>query len=241
MQDRQSCIVGRHRAAHRHDPGATCTVGGPGRPERAFDAEVVRHRFLTPMLAATVVANAAPGRRLRRRRRDHHRRAPSLGVRGLPAARARRPRLLRPTGCRRRRSRRLDRASRRSARSCSTRSRPANLERDRRARSTSTTRPTWPRSSASRSHTDELEPGSAPVAVRDAAPVQRRRVRRSRSRSTSRARWPGSWSSIEAAAGNLVKPDVAPPENLREPDRQPAQGLPGALDRRHASRRPTRA
>jgi hypothetical protein len=34
-------------------------VGGAGRNEQSFHAEVVRHRFLTPMLAAGVIANAA--------------------------------------------------------------------------------------------------------------------------------------------------------------------------------------
>jgi hypothetical protein len=57
-QDRQSGIVGDTSQRADMIPVAI-TVGGPGRGEHTFHAEVVRHRFLTPMLASTVVANAA--------------------------------------------------------------------------------------------------------------------------------------------------------------------------------------
>ncbi|HZS42274.1 MAG TPA: SpoIVB peptidase S55 domain-containing protein [Polyangia bacterium] len=57
-QDRQSGIVGD--TAQRADMiPVNITVGGPGRGEHTFHAEVVRHRFLTPMLSSTVIANAA--------------------------------------------------------------------------------------------------------------------------------------------------------------------------------------
>ena len=34
-------------------------VASPGRSDRDFHAEIARHRFLTPLLAGTVIANAA--------------------------------------------------------------------------------------------------------------------------------------------------------------------------------------
>jgi hypothetical protein len=58
LQDRQSCILGDTSQRAEMIP-VDVTVGGPGRPEQVFHTEVVRHRFLTPMLAAGVVANAA--------------------------------------------------------------------------------------------------------------------------------------------------------------------------------------
>ena len=58
VQDRQSCIVAD--TGHRSDMiPVNVRVASPGRPDREFHAEVVRHRFLSPMLAATVIANAA--------------------------------------------------------------------------------------------------------------------------------------------------------------------------------------
>jgi hypothetical protein len=57
-QDRQSCIVGDTSQKADMIP-VDVTVGGAGRKEQSFHAEVVRHRFLTPMLAAGVIANAA--------------------------------------------------------------------------------------------------------------------------------------------------------------------------------------
>jgi hypothetical protein len=57
-QDRQSCIIGDTKERAGMIP-VDVTVGGPGRREQTFHAEVVRHRFLSPMLAATVIANAA--------------------------------------------------------------------------------------------------------------------------------------------------------------------------------------
>ena len=58
LQDRQSCILGDTSQRAEMIP-VNVTVGGPGRPEQTFHAEVVRHRFLTPMLASSVIANAA--------------------------------------------------------------------------------------------------------------------------------------------------------------------------------------
>jgi hypothetical protein len=58
LQDRQSCILGDTSQRADMIP-VDVTVGGPGRPEQTFHAEVVRHRFLTPMLAAGVISNAA--------------------------------------------------------------------------------------------------------------------------------------------------------------------------------------
>jgi hypothetical protein len=58
LQDRQSCILGDTSQRADMIPVAV-TVGGPNRPEQTFHAEVVRHRFLTPMLAAGVISNAA--------------------------------------------------------------------------------------------------------------------------------------------------------------------------------------
>jgi hypothetical protein len=58
LQDRQSGIVGD--TGHRTDMiPVEVTVGGSGQGQRVFRASVVRHRFLTPMLASMVVANAA--------------------------------------------------------------------------------------------------------------------------------------------------------------------------------------
>jgi hypothetical protein len=57
-QDRQAGSVGD--VAQRADMiPVNVTVAGAGRREQSFHAEVVRHRFLTPMLAAGVIANAA--------------------------------------------------------------------------------------------------------------------------------------------------------------------------------------
>ncbi len=58
LQDRQSCILGDTSQRAEMIP-VNVTVGGPGRPDQTFLAEVVRHRFLTPMLASGVIANAA--------------------------------------------------------------------------------------------------------------------------------------------------------------------------------------
>ncbi len=58
LQDRQSGIIGDTGEKAEMIP-VTVTVGGPGRTDHTFHTEVVRHRFLTPMLAATVIANAA--------------------------------------------------------------------------------------------------------------------------------------------------------------------------------------
>jgi hypothetical protein len=57
-QDRQACIVGDTSQRADMIP-VNVTVGGAGRNEQSFHAEVVRHRFLTPMLAAGVIANSA--------------------------------------------------------------------------------------------------------------------------------------------------------------------------------------
>ncbi len=57
-QDRQAGIVGDMSQRADMIP-VNIVVGGPGRTEQSFHAEVVRHRFLTPMLAAGVIANAA--------------------------------------------------------------------------------------------------------------------------------------------------------------------------------------
>jgi hypothetical protein len=58
LQDRQSGIIGDTTERAEMIP-VNVTVGGPNRAEQSFHAEVVRHRFLTPMLAAGVIANAA--------------------------------------------------------------------------------------------------------------------------------------------------------------------------------------
>ena len=57
IQDRQSCIVGDVGLRADMIP-VRVRVGGPGRNERSFNAEVVRHRFLTPMLASSVVGSS---------------------------------------------------------------------------------------------------------------------------------------------------------------------------------------
>lgn len=59
IQDRQSCIVAD--TGHRSDMiPVQVQVGGGGRgAPRVFHAEVIRHRFLTPILASAVVSNAA--------------------------------------------------------------------------------------------------------------------------------------------------------------------------------------
>jgi hypothetical protein len=57
-QDRQAGIVGDTSERAGMIP-VHVSVAANGRTRQAVDAEVVRHRFLTPMLAATVVANAA--------------------------------------------------------------------------------------------------------------------------------------------------------------------------------------
>src|SRR5207248_1699000 len=57
-QDRQSCIVGDTSQRADMIP-VDITVGGAVRKAQPFHPEVVRHRFLTPMLAAGVIANAA--------------------------------------------------------------------------------------------------------------------------------------------------------------------------------------
>ncbi len=58
VQDRQAGIIGDTSQRADMIP-VHVKVGGPGRAEQDFHFEVVRHRFLTPMLASTVVANAA--------------------------------------------------------------------------------------------------------------------------------------------------------------------------------------
>jgi len=58
IQDRQSGIIGDTSQRADMIP-VHVRVGGPNRPVEDFHFEVVRHRFLTPMLASTVVANAA--------------------------------------------------------------------------------------------------------------------------------------------------------------------------------------
>ena len=58
IQDRQSGIIGDTSQRADMIP-VHVRVGGPNRAVEDFHFEVVRHRFLTPMLASTVVANAA--------------------------------------------------------------------------------------------------------------------------------------------------------------------------------------
>jgi len=59
IQDRQACVVA-DTGQHTDMIPVHVRVSGGGRgPARTFNAEVIRHRFLTPMLASTVVANAA--------------------------------------------------------------------------------------------------------------------------------------------------------------------------------------
>lgn len=58
IQDRQSGIIGDTSQRADMIP-VHVKVGGPNRAVEDFHFEVVRHRFLTPMLASTVVANAA--------------------------------------------------------------------------------------------------------------------------------------------------------------------------------------
>jgi hypothetical protein len=58
IQDRQAGIIGDTSQRADMIP-VHVRVGGPSRATQDFHFEVVRHRFLTPMLASTVVANAA--------------------------------------------------------------------------------------------------------------------------------------------------------------------------------------
>jgi hypothetical protein len=58
IQDRQAGIIGDTSQRADMIP-VHVRVDGPGRGEQDFHFEVVRHRFLTPMLASTVVSNAA--------------------------------------------------------------------------------------------------------------------------------------------------------------------------------------
>jgi hypothetical protein len=58
VQDRQAGIIGDTSQRADMIP-VHVRVDGPGRAEQDFHFEVVRHRFLTPMLASTVVSNAA--------------------------------------------------------------------------------------------------------------------------------------------------------------------------------------
>jgi hypothetical protein len=58
IQDRQSGVIGDTSQRADMIP-VHVRVGGPNRADQDFHFEVVRHRFLTPMLASTVVANAA--------------------------------------------------------------------------------------------------------------------------------------------------------------------------------------
>jgi hypothetical protein len=57
VQDRQTCIMGDTALKADMIP-VHVTVGGPGRQPREFEAEVARHRFLTPVLASMVITNA---------------------------------------------------------------------------------------------------------------------------------------------------------------------------------------
>lgn len=57
VQDRQSCIVGDTGEVGEMIP-LKVAVTGPGRTDHLFATEVARHRFLTPLLAASV-ANSA--------------------------------------------------------------------------------------------------------------------------------------------------------------------------------------
>lgn len=59
LQDRQSCILADTSQRVDMIPVHVTVAAGPGRPEQTFRTEVVRHRFLTPILAASVVDNAA--------------------------------------------------------------------------------------------------------------------------------------------------------------------------------------
>ncbi len=57
VQDRQAAIVGETGARADMIP-VRVRVTSPGKAERVFRVEVVRHRFLTPLFTSTVVANA---------------------------------------------------------------------------------------------------------------------------------------------------------------------------------------
>jgi hypothetical protein len=57
VQDRQSCIIGDTGGRSDMIP-VKVRVRSPGKTERVFSAEVVRHRFLTPLFTSTVIANA---------------------------------------------------------------------------------------------------------------------------------------------------------------------------------------
>ena len=57
VQDRQSGIVGK-LGQHAAMIPLRVRVGGPGHAVREFNVEIVRHRFLTPLLAGAVIANA---------------------------------------------------------------------------------------------------------------------------------------------------------------------------------------
>jgi hypothetical protein len=58
LQDRQSCIIGDMKRRVPMMP-MTVTVRVPGKAEQRFAVEVARHRFLTPLLAASVLGSAA--------------------------------------------------------------------------------------------------------------------------------------------------------------------------------------
>jgi hypothetical protein len=59
LQDRQSCILADVSQRTDMIPVTVTVAAGRGRPEQTFHTEVVRHRFLTPILATSVVDNAA--------------------------------------------------------------------------------------------------------------------------------------------------------------------------------------
>ncbi|MDW8281193.1 MAG: SpoIVB peptidase S55 domain-containing protein [Myxococcales bacterium] len=57
VQDRQACIVGDMGGRAEMVP-VQVHIRAPGGPEQVFSAEVARHRFLTPLLTSTVATSA---------------------------------------------------------------------------------------------------------------------------------------------------------------------------------------
>jgi hypothetical protein len=58
VQDRQACIVAETAERAEMVP-VRISVSGPGRSDQVFSTEVARHRFLTPLLASSVATSAA--------------------------------------------------------------------------------------------------------------------------------------------------------------------------------------
>ena len=208
VQDRQSCIVGDTGQRTDMIP-LTVKVGGPGKPDQIFHAEVIRHRFLTPLLASAVVGNAAQAAASDVADATITVKT-SLGVRGFPALDL------------------VDHAfsndgfSTRALQSLSgikaigdllfNPFAPANLDRidvrvdvDYKSDVAEITGVTL--------DADTVDPGSRPSLRVTLRPYNGAEYTESIPISIPRA-LAGQLVKIEAAAGNLVKPDLAAPENM---------------------------